>query len=490
MTTIVWGITFRATFKNINYHMGLGSYASLKFEPLLYLIKNIICVFYFIGFILEVKNNKFQNIKPPETFIEKKEGNMIVVQQADEQSEDLIKQIEKSQNLDGIGKKIWFCIKVFLMILFISAVDDAYFICSNNHVIDRVICPIRNLGMLLSLSLLSILFLKKSFYRNMHQLIPFIIIFIISFTIIIVNYKDIDRFKKKFGSTNMIVYLVTFFCMGIEMIFIKILTDNQYLSIYLILGLKGIVGTIIFAIVYPLVSQEKLFELFDKHFKFEYEFLNEEFPLFHKILYIISLVALHLLVVYTVNQFSENHILSAVMFVDIIYFPIYCIERFAIQGFDISTPSLFWPNMTVGIVNFFLMLIFNEILECNFWGLNRNLKINIDERQKNDYYKNKGKEAFIYGPDDDTISNRDSSRNSSGQLSRVSSRDTNRYSNRISNRDSNRNSNQDSNKDSNRDSNKNNNTDDIILCDNSNSIKKVQNNPNEKYIELQEKITE
>ena len=140
--------------------------------------------------------------------------------------------------------------------------------------------------------------------------------------------------------------------------------------------IKGIIGTIIFAVAYPIISQEKLFEIFDTNFNFEYEFLNEEFPIFYKILYIVSMVILQLLIVYTVNQFSENHILSAIMFVDILYFPIYCLERFAIQGFPISTPSLFWPNMTVGIVNFFLMLIFNEILECNFWGLNRNLKIN------------------------------------------------------------------------------------------------------------------
>ena len=199
MTTIVWAITFRATFKNIYYHMGLGSYASLKYEPLLYLIKNIICIFYLFGFFLEIRINKPQPKKLNDSFIEKKEGNMIVVEQTDvlnDSNEDLIKQIEKSQNLDGIGKKIWFCVKVFLMILFISIVDDAYFICSNNHVIDRVICPFRNLGMLLSLSLLSILFLKKTFYRNLHQLIPFIIIFIISVIIIFVNAKDIDRFKK------------------------------------------------------------------------------------------------------------------------------------------------------------------------------------------------------------------------------------------------------------------------------------------------------
>ena len=55
MTSIVWAFVFRSTFKNINMHMGLGSYASLKFEPLLYLIKNIICIFYFIGFLSKLK---------------------------------------------------------------------------------------------------------------------------------------------------------------------------------------------------------------------------------------------------------------------------------------------------------------------------------------------------------------------------------------------------------------------------------------------------
>ena len=211
MTSIVWAFVFRSTFKNINMHMGLGSYASLKFEPLLYLIKNIICIFYFIGFFIEIKNNRLQNTKQPEIFIEKKEGNMILVQQADEKTEDILKDLEKSQNLNGIGKKIWFGLKVFFMILFISIVDDAYFICSNNHIIDRVICPIRNLRMILSLSLLSIKKKKKTFFRNMHQLIPFIIIFIISFTIIFVNYKDIDRFKKKIRLTNINFYFIKFF---------------------------------------------------------------------------------------------------------------------------------------------------------------------------------------------------------------------------------------------------------------------------------------
>ena len=69
------------------------------------------------------------------------------------------------------------------------------------------------------------------------------------------------------------------------------------------------------------------------------------------------------------------------MITDIIYFPLYCIERFEIQEFGISTKSTFYINNILGFINLFLMLIFNEILECKFWGLDKNLKKNINKRQ-------------------------------------------------------------------------------------------------------------
>lgn len=387
ITSIIWAFTFRTTFKNINYHMGLGSYASLKFEPLLYLIKNIIYIFFFIGFVLEIKINKHKK-KEEEIIVEKKEGNIILVSQEmktiNKNERKALYQVVESQNLYNKGKKILYCLKVFFMILFMCVVEDAYFICSNNHVIDRVICPIRNFSMIFSSSILSIIFMKKAFYRNKHQYIPFIIIFLISIGILILNFSDIERFKKKFSGLNMAVYMIIFFCMGPEMIFIKILLDNQYLSIFLIIGLKGIIGTIIFIIVYILFPQEQFFDIFDKNFNFEYEFLNESFSIYPKILYIMSLVALEYFKFFTINQFTENHITSCLMITDIIFFPIYCLERFAVQGFNISTPKSFWTNSIAGIINCLLMLIFNEILECNFWGLNSNLKINIDLRQKDD----------------------------------------------------------------------------------------------------------
>ena len=177
MTSLIWAFNFRTTFKNIDMHMGLGSYASLKYEPLLYLIKNIICIFYFIIFFIEIKKNKSEEKEENKVLVEKKEGNLIYVMAEENKNDenDVIKQIEKSKNLDGIGKKILFCLKIFFMILFICIIEDAYFICSNNHIIDRVICPIRNFGMLLSLVIFSFILMKKVVFRNKHQIFPIII---------------------------------------------------------------------------------------------------------------------------------------------------------------------------------------------------------------------------------------------------------------------------------------------------------------------------
>ena len=41
ITALVWDINFRLTFKNMNGHIDLGCYPSLKFDPLVVLIKNI-----------------------------------------------------------------------------------------------------------------------------------------------------------------------------------------------------------------------------------------------------------------------------------------------------------------------------------------------------------------------------------------------------------------------------------------------------------------
>ena len=75
------------------------------------------------------------------------------------------------------------------------------------------------------------------------------------------------------------------------------------------------------------------------------------------------------------------------MISDLIYLPLYIIERFVIQGFNISNIGSFILNSSIGVINVVLMSIFNEILECKFLGLDYNLIKNINERQNKDYTK-------------------------------------------------------------------------------------------------------
>ena len=109
--------------------------------------------------------------------------------------------------------------------------------------------------------------------------------------------------------------------------------------------------------------------------------MNDDFEIGPKICYVSSLLILQYLKFFIINRFTESHLLSVVMITDIIFFPPYCIERFFVQKFPISTKSTFFINGILGFINTFLMLIFNEILECKFWGLDTNLKKNINKRQ-------------------------------------------------------------------------------------------------------------
>ena len=384
ITAILWAINFRATFKNVYAHMGLGSFSVLRFDPLLILIKNIICCFYIIGFLYELKVNK-SSTKVEKMLVQTKENNQIYIELMEKKNKDnndLINTVTKSHNLNDWKRKLLFWIKIILIIIVIYFSEELYFCISNNHILDRVIVPMRNFGILIALSIFSPLIIKKSckFYR--HQYIPYIIIFIISVLIIYYNFRDRERFKKKFGSINTFIYIGSYFLIGLESTLIKYLVDREFISIFLILGIKGIIGTILFMIINILYNQEQFYAFFEDLLNFEYDYLNEPFEVSYKIIYVISFIFLVYFKMYTINQFTENHILSTMMIVDLIYFPLYIFERIVAVEFTITTPSSFIINSIAGFINFFLMLIYNEILELKFWGSNTNLSININARQK------------------------------------------------------------------------------------------------------------
>ena len=382
ITCFLWAINFRATFKNNSDSMGLGSCWVLRFDPILILIKNIICIFYFMVFCYELKLSRSYK-SAEQIYVKKQEGSHIKIELTElkPNEENLLNTVNVANKLDKTEVKIWFWIKNFLLILITYIIEELYFLLSNNHVLDRVICPIRNFGILLALFIFSPLFLKKACSYNKHQIIPFIIIFILSILIILFNIFGVDRFLKKFKPVNSSIYYTTYFLIGLEIVIIKRLVDYEFLSIFLILGIKGLIGTIIFTGINIAYTPRQFFDFLDSILTFEYDDMLDDFEVIYKIIYVVTLVILEWLKIYVINKYSENHLQMILMMVDLIYFPFYCIERFPIQGFTIFRFDSFIYNVIIGVLNTFFMLIFNEILECKFWGLDKGLKRNINKRK-------------------------------------------------------------------------------------------------------------
>ena len=410
IASFLWVINFRATFKNNSDSMGLGSCWVLRFDPILILIKNIICIFYFAVFFYEIYLSKTTK-QVEQILIQKQEGQQIKMQMANvnNNDENILNAVDKAKNLDKPLSKFLFWLKVVLSIILIYIIEELYFLLSNNHVLDRVICPIRNFGILLALFIFTPLILKKPCSYNKHQLIPFIIIFFLSLLLILFNVFGVDRFLKKFNPVNSSIYYSTYFLMGLEIVLIKYLVDLQFISIYFILGLKGLIGTIVFIVINAKYTPKEFYDILDSILTFEYDNMLDNFELIYKIIYIMTLVVLQWLIIFIINKFSENHIQMILMMADLIYFPLYCIERFAIQKFGILRFDSFLLNVIVGVLNTFFMLIFNEILECNFFGLNKDLKRNINIRQDIDY---KYKSLDRISLDDESEQGRDSENNS------------------------------------------------------------------------------
>ena len=72
------------------------------------------------------------------------------------------------------------------------------------------------------------------------------------------------------------------------------------------------------------------------------------------------------------------------MISDVLFYPLYFIEKFCIQKFHITTSSTFYLNIIFGVMNPVLLLIFNEIIELKFCGCEKELYKNIEKRKNLD----------------------------------------------------------------------------------------------------------
>ena len=374
ITSLVWDINFRSTFKNIDAHMDVISYPSLKYDPIVILIKNILCaiIFFTLYFILKKIYSLKQGTNKLLVTTEKGKINYEI----EEDNHFLV----KYHNLNSNIKIILFCLKIFVLILIVYAFEEFYFIFGNLHILDRFMVPVRNLCVLICIFILSSLLIKKKFQFYKHQLFSSLIVIGSSLFVILFTIITVERFLQLLDVHNLL-YPTAFILMGIEIVLVKYLTDILYIEKLVILGLKGVFGSIIFIVINSIYSKEEFFSFIDKLIGFEYDNMYEEFNIGEKILYIITIIILIYLKIYIINTYTETHFLSAAMISDIIFFPFYLIEKFWIQKWPITTSSTFYFSVALGVLNAVLLLIFNEIIELKCCGLEKDLNKNIEKRK-------------------------------------------------------------------------------------------------------------
>ena len=419
ITSMVKAINFRSSFNNINYHMDIGNFFSITYDPLLFLIKNIISILFLLAYFIELKINKKNNVFYNKKISNEKVEEEYTIATSDKSEDDLgvIESIVLTNKLYENIDKFCFVIKVFFSLIFIYIFEEIVFIAINNHVLDRLICSMRILFSFIGILVLSaILFhnkINKSQIKNFlifkkHQIIPLIIICSLTVFLILYNSLKIARFKAYYN-INFLYYIICCIFLGFDLTLTKYLLEKLYINKYLILGLKGVLGTIAFIIINVKVDKDEYYNFLDKIFSFQYTIKSEDFHILLKIIYVVSLIIFQYLKISLIDKFGEMHYLSSIMIANILYFPLYCIERFAIQGFAISTKDTFFINIIIYILITILMLIFNEILVLNFWGFNTNLRKNIIQRENQD--KTKMTELVKTKSDDITDSTNDQNSN-------------------------------------------------------------------------------
>ena len=396
IASIVKAINFRSSFNNINYHMDPGNYLSLIYDPFLILIKNIISIFFLIVYFIEIKLYKKDHDSKKKKDNNKKETNEeeFKYEKSLKDEDDLtaIESIILSNRLYEKKDKFCFVIKVAISIISIYIFEEIEIITINNHILDRLICSSRILFAMIGVLILSaILFHNKMhkthiinfFIFKKHQIIPLSIICLLSVCIILFHAFGIARFKVLYN-INFLYYIIFCILLGLELTLIKYVLEVLYISVFLMLGLKGILGTIVFIVIKIKVSKEEFFNFLDQKLIFQYDFKPENFHITLKIVFILTLIICQYLKCLIVEKFGEMHFLLSMMITDILFFPLYCIERFAIQRFDISTKEAFIFDTIINVIISIFMLVFNEILELNFWGINTNIRKNIIIREKID----------------------------------------------------------------------------------------------------------
>ena len=345
-------LSFRLSFNKIFPDMKMIE--SVRTDTLVIFLKNLFGNLFFIAYCLEKKLSQISKSEGTEITEQKKDGKLIV-----EKKEVNNNRISMA---DVIDKNFRYYLKI-ISILFVTYVtEEIYFIVDNSHLFDEEIIPYRNFFTFVSIFIFNHLLKKSKIYR--HQKIAVIVSMVLS----LVSIISFLYYTEIFSVNKYLRYISLFLSLGLEYVLEKYLIERFYMNIYLILGIRSLLGTIVFGII-RFVFQFKTIYMAD----------ISEISLAQKGFYIFFFLLTEYLKLVILLHFTPFHIYCATQLASLIYSLYYSFERCFIYDLDIVF-EFFIYQIIFAVISFLLILIFIEVVILNFCSLSINTKKYISER--------------------------------------------------------------------------------------------------------------
>ena len=195
---------------------------------------------------------------------------------------------------------------------------------------------------------------KKEFY--IHRKISFYIFLFILIFKVIYNLNDLN-IKK--GLIDMTYNLFHYFFVGFKIIILKYIINYFYISGYLLLGFEGLFDLIFYFIYYYFSFGIKK-NIFNKIYCLVYLVITVLYFILH--IFITFLITAFDPILYTLNSF------------------LYLLFQYFFENKD----EFLVVNTIFNTINCFCILIFSEVIQINVCNLDKETKINIIEREKNE----------------------------------------------------------------------------------------------------------
>jgi hypothetical protein len=243
---------------------------------------------------------------------------------------------------------------------------------------------------LLFITLFNIFIFKKQIFS--HQKLSLVITFIgiIPIYLAFGLYLKKEEYYIKYD----ILLFIGSFSYSLYLVCIKYITQNKGMSVFLLLLYQGLLSFAYTLILYAIIS-------FIKHNNFEYisnifhcnetNYICVSHFYFKIIMYFILNTVLQVLIFLVVYIFSPELFVISDIFSPLFSFIAVCIDEKEDNVYKIFLTVLGYLIIAIGA------FIYNEIIVCNFCGLNENTWKAIDQKAYNDILHKETKESFPLG---------------------------------------------------------------------------------------------